>query len=78
MITKSVGGIKTGRPHAGLVTVQGVAVTATRVSKSAVIAMISGVAPFIFAFYRFVAARLKLPMGVPGRLSESSVSQFTF
>ena len=57
LIMKSVGGVKTIRPHAGLVTVQGVAVTATRASRSAVMAMINVAARVIFIFhYHFFVA----------------------
>ena len=57
LIMKSVGWVKTITPHDGLVTVQGVAVTAARTSKSAATAMINVAARVIFIFhYHFVVA----------------------
>jgi hypothetical protein len=56
LIPKSVGAIKTVKPHMGSTTVQALAVTAARASRNAMMTMINVVARFIFAFYRFVAA----------------------
>jgi len=65
--TKSLGWVKMVIPHAALVTVQGVAVTAARASTNAMMTMIDVVARVIFTFhYHFVVA---VPSAKKGRES---------